>query len=300
MKCEGFSVVHFNSRSLYTNLSKIKEYLQQLQHSFSVIAISESWLRDDKELPERIEGYEMYHQNRVHKRGGGVALYVKSALKCKVIKNMTTVIDNLLECITIEINVEKSKNILVSCIYRGPGTCITQFNKKVYELFDIQKNKVILVCGDFNIDLMKSNEHPNTKEFLDIMFSLSLHPLIVKPSRITKDNATLIDNIFTNVVDGNTISGLLVADMSDHLPVFTVIQMNNLRASKKRPTYLTRKLTPEAILALKVELLSYDWQEVYVEDTNAAYDAFLDSFMALYNHYCPLIERRPNPKKEMM
>ena len=34
----------------------------------------------------------------MNKRGGGVALFVRSGLKCKVIGNMTTGIDNLLEC----------------------------------------------------------------------------------------------------------------------------------------------------------------------------------------------------------
>lgn len=72
-----------------------------------------------------------------------------------------------------------------------------------------------LVCGDFNIDLLKSNDHMKTTEFVDIMFSLSLYPLIVKPSRITKDTATLLDNIFTNVTDVKTTSGLLVTNVTD-------------------------------------------------------------------------------------
>ena len=46
MKLEGFSVIHFNNRSLYSNLSKIKDYLQQIQQMFSKIAISETWLSD--------------------------------------------------------------------------------------------------------------------------------------------------------------------------------------------------------------------------------------------------------------
>lgn len=49
VKMEGFSVVHFNSRSLYSNFSKINDYLQQFQQKFSAIAISETWLRDSKE-----------------------------------------------------------------------------------------------------------------------------------------------------------------------------------------------------------------------------------------------------------
>lgn len=226
MKMEGFSVIHFNSRSLYSNFSKIKDYLQQLQQKFSIIAISETWLSDEKNLQDGLEGYEMFWQNRSNKRGGGVALFVMTAFKCKVIGDMTIVIDNVMECITIEIEVERSKNILISCIYRTPGSCIDQFNEKISELYEKHNDKTILVCGDFNIDLLKSNDHMKTEEFVNIMFSLSLHPLIVKPSRITKDAATLIDNIFTNVTDVKIVSGLLVTDVSDHLPVFVVLEMN--------------------------------------------------------------------------
>lgn len=232
---------------------------------------------------------------------GGVALFVESDFKCKVIENMTTVIDDLMECVTIEINVEKSKNILISCIYRTPGSCIDQFNKNISQLYEIHKDKVIFVCGDFNIDLMKSNEHIKTKEFVDIMFSLSFYPLIVKPSRITKDSATLIDNIFTNVMDEKIISGLLVTDVSDHLPVFAALEMKNkLKLRENRHAYnLVRKKSPEAILALKADLGSHDWQEVYVEDTNEAYNAFLGTFLSYYDRHCPLKEYRQIPKKKV-
>lgn len=79
-----------------------------------------------------------------------------------------------------------------------------------------------MICGDFNIDLMKSNDHAKTTEFVNIMFSLS-YPLLVKPSKITKDCTTLIDNIFIHVMDQNMTNGLLVTDISDHLPVFAIL-----------------------------------------------------------------------------
>lgn len=46
------------------------------------------------------------------------------------------------------------------------------------------------------------------------MFSFGFYPLM------TKDSATLIDNILVNINDGKINSGLLVTDVSDHLPVF--------------------------------------------------------------------------------
>lgn len=115
-----------------------------------------------------------------------------------------------------------------------------------------------------------------TTEFVNVMFSLSFYLLIVKPSRITEDSATLIDNIFINVTEGKIISGPVVTDASDHLPVFAVLEVNNklkLRTNSQTNN-LVRIKSPEAIMALKAELMNHDWQEVYVEDTNESYDAF--------------------------
>ena len=49
---------------------------------------------------------------------GCVAIFVVLGFKCKVISNMTAVIDDLMECLTIEIKVERAKNILIICIFK--------------------------------------------------------------------------------------------------------------------------------------------------------------------------------------
>ena len=54
------------------------------------------------------------------------------------------------------------------------------------------------------------------------MTSNTLYPLISKPTRITSSSATLIDNIFTNNLEYNMVSGIFYADLSDHLPVFQI------------------------------------------------------------------------------
>ena len=53
--------------------------------------------------------------------------------------------------------------------------------------------------------------------------SNSFIPLILQPTRIASHTNTLIDNIFSNVIDPDIISGNLTATISDHLPQFPVI-----------------------------------------------------------------------------
>lgn len=57
---------------------------------------------------------------------------------------------------------------------------------------------------------------------------MGLFYLITKPIRITSQSATLIDNIFTNINKGQVMSGILMSDISDQLPIFKVIKHDKI------------------------------------------------------------------------
>lgn len=48
---------------------------------------------------------------------------------------------------------------MIAGSYRTPRSCNDQFSMKISQLYEKQSGKSILVCGDFNIDPLKSNEH---------------------------------------------------------------------------------------------------------------------------------------------
>lgn len=138
--------MHINSRSLNRNLDKIKDYLCTFD-KFNVIAMSETWLDNDKVYGVELEGYEMFTINRIDKKGGEVAIYVHTALKCSMVKCMVTTVENIMECVTKEIEVEQSKNIIISCVYRTPGTCLDTFNEKIAGMNKQQQQKAINCVG---------------------------------------------------------------------------------------------------------------------------------------------------------
>ena len=95
------------------------------------------------------------------------------------------------------------------------------FNYLINQLLDkISKEQQIFLLGDFNINLLNYNEHQPTNEFLDSLASNSIIPYILQPTRLTTHSKTLIDNIFSNVLSCETISGNITATISDHLPQF--------------------------------------------------------------------------------
>ena len=171
---DKISIIHFNSRSMYANFQSIKYYLSHFSHPFNIIAISETWFNNDKGTDFEMDGYEMTYKNRENKIGGGVALYVDKNLNYKVVEKLTTVVDNVLECVTIEILMEKTKNIRVSCIYRTPSSNIEIFKDWIEENFTNANHKITYICGDINIDLLNPNKHKNTEEFINTLYSLCL------------------------------------------------------------------------------------------------------------------------------
>ena len=83
----------------------------------------------------------------------------------------------------------------------------------------------IYILGDMNIDFLKYTTHLQTEDYLDMLYSNSFLPVITKPTRITTHTATLIDHIYTNTT-AEAISGIGVIDISDHLPIFCIVDVS--------------------------------------------------------------------------
>ena len=131
--------------------------------------------------------------------------------------------------------------------YKSPSVNYNDFNSELESLFD----KFQFNC-DFNMDLMKHNENRGTQKFIDIMFNVI--SVISKPTRITLSTNSLIDNIFTTCINDDIYSGLLINDLSDHLPIFIVNERNmNHNNSEYQPMYI-RNINENTLQNLKMLL----------------------------------------------
>ena len=55
------------------------------------------------------------------------------------------------------------------------------------------------------------------------MYSYGLLPQITQPTRVTDNTANIVDNIFTNTMDNNILSGNIITDFSDHYLQFVSV-----------------------------------------------------------------------------
>ena len=188
--------------------------------------------------------------------------------------------EDICESVFAELTQTNSKNIIVGCLYKPPDIDVNTFNDHIQVIVNKLsfENKLCYLMGDFNINLLNTDSHNPTNEFTNLLFENSLYPVISKPTRITHHSATLIDNIFTNNLDHDMISGIIYSDLSDHLPIF---QTSNLKIenSPQSTSYKVRKITSNNIEIFRAKLTDTDWS--VLDDSNTSPDQSYNYFSSL-------------------
>ena len=294
----NFSILHCNIRSITNKHADFVEYLDSLDHKFSVIGLTETWLNSNNVNDFPLYQYSFVGRVRNHKIGGGVGLYVKQSYQYRERHDLSINIDDVIESQFIEL--ARPDNILVGVIYRPPNNNLDQFKESLLQLLqklDSQKKKCFLM-GDINSDLLKVEENRHSNDIINYMFSSSFYPLISRPTRITSTSATLIDNIFVNSFEDNFTTGLLLTDISDHLPIFQIATtITNTNTTPIKETKY-RKITSETLKLLNQKLKCENWKEVYREaNPQYAYTTFYKILYNAFDETVPLMRRKISFKK---
>ena len=154
-------------------------------------------------------------------------------------------------------------------MYRAPNTNVTEFTVE-YDSYikKIQGTKLDIVIGlDHNLDLLKIENHKPTQDFFNSNIDNQLFPTITKPTRITDTTATLLDNLIVNLsLHQNYQSGILVTDISDHLPCILILKERKF--DQKGPIKITtRSMTDKDITTIKEYISNIPWDATLNSDS---------------------------------
>ena len=303
-------ILNTNARSLPKKFIQFEALLAELStqnFSFEILTFTEIWLDNHLEAGINFDTYipVMKHKSPV-KEGGGLAIFVKTHIRFKLRNDLTFPIDkqNQFDGIFIEIEShdKQTRPLVLGNIYRSPSyNSITDFSQSLSLIIERlnSENKDIVIVGDMNIDLIKSETHRETSEFLDNMISNDLFPKITLPTRVTHTSATLIDHIYTNNKQHSTIAGTIKTDISDHFSNFILFKWTPTKSSPKFITY--RNCSKIAIENLNKALQETNWTSI-LNNTNvdSAYDKFLDIYTSLQNEHLPLVTTKFNKYKHKL
>ena len=112
---------------------------------------------------------------------------------------------------------------------------------------------------------------------------------------ISTYSSTLIDNIFFNSIEYQTVSGNLLYDLTDHLPNFLIIE--RFAFSKHKEKIFRRDYSNYNEEAFLNEFTSIDWSNLFhgLSDTTEMFDKFYTKVSNIINSHLPL---KPLTRKE--
>ena len=297
----AINLLHVNCRSLKKNFNHLKNLISMISEPVMAIAVTETWLVDSLHHAYELPNYNFVGKSRTSRGGGGVGLYLNNCINYKLRPELCRMCEYL-ECVFVEIDQSDKQNIIVGSIYRPPNTDSVLFNGEITSILQCidGESKLICVAGDFNLDLIKYGNHTATSDFLSIMLSHSLFPTVNKPTRVTGQTATLIDNIFVNCFKNSVKSAIIYSDISDHFPIAIQIE-KSVRKVNLNVNYKKRIFDSFSIKQFRDELQTMPWDEVYncvnnADDTSGAYECFHGIFHSIFIKHFPEITRRGNNK----
>ena len=270
-----------------------KAYLRSLEHEFSIIGLSETWLNSSNVNDFPLSNYNSIGVVRKNKQGGGVSLYIKKSYQFRERFDLATNDNDVIESQVIELTA-KPKNILIGIINRPPNGKLEEFKEclsNLLQTLDLGNKKCFLMVN-FNLDLLKSDENEHIKDFTNTMFSSAFYPLISRPTRISNTSATLIDNIFVKKIEESYKCGILFTyPISDHLPVFLTTSNSHRSKHCNAVNIKQRLINDKTINCLCQDLKHQDWKEVYsLDDVQYAYDHFYSNLYRLFGKNIPLVK----------
>ena len=201
---------------------------------------------------------------------------------------------------------------IVGNIYRAPSANINEFNnilKTILETISkdifLSKAEEVVLMGDYNINLIQYENHPQTLRYLDTLLTNNFMPHITLPSRITNTSSTLIDHIHSNSKQGSFISGIIYSCISDHMPIFNIGHTSKVGKPSKKEKIQIRKFGPRNKTLFKDKLGEKDWSNV-INDNNprTAFKTFSDTINCDFEECFPLLNVTPrkdlNPINKFM
>ena len=229
-----FSIININVRSLAKNFGLLLSLLKISKMQYTIIVLTETWLKDSDDTLFNIPGYEHISVNRRDSEtGGGLRIYYSTSINFIATNEKLTGIHDSHECLSAEFNIDKKYKLHVIGIYRPPKSNIKSFIKHLKENKITHNpndtNIIKIVAGDMNIayNLHNLNIPRDHQAYFELFTSNAFKFHITKPTRLGMrgNRDTIIDHIWSNcLIDSHSFT--INFKISDHLPNAVIFNHN--------------------------------------------------------------------------
>ena len=234
--------ISLNIRSLQCNhlplCSMINDFLKN-NINVDVIALQEIWNIQHIEAIN-IPGFNFVHEQRKSSRGGGVGFFIAEKFNYKILNGLSIFREKTFESLTLELSLCNKKSLITN-IYRSPtpppnvtqGTHMADF----LQTLDVLLNNLSIINSDStvfldsNINLLNIDRNQTVADYLQIVHTNSFLQTINKATRIFNNTYSLIDHILEKNRNNDSLTGVIISDISDHFITFTAKQIKTPRTN---------------------------------------------------------------------
>ena len=174
-------------------------------------------MRDPDEI-YAIKGYELFRNDdmsNVNRPYHGTAVYSKVP-----ILNGYPCARN---CHGIELTILKTvkcPDLIVIGIYRSPTLPLSCLLPAIRTTLEENPSSQVILMGDFNINWLDQEQRRS-------LYNLMINENALKQliSTCTTDNGTLIDHVYTNIIEEDILAGTLETYFSDHKAIWASVKV---------------------------------------------------------------------------
>lgn len=229
------NILYMNIQSVLNKLYDIETLIQSLKYTAHIIVLSETWLRENDGKHFNIPGYRSFHSIRVHKRSGGVSIFVDELIEATQLHEEDCDDSNYLVIKLLK------HNINVLGIYKGNDTNFPDFSVRLDNILNLYPKSILV--GDFNLNLLDIDCNRNVARYVDTIktngFSILNKIDLEYSTRITKSSKTIIDHAVSDL-NYKFEFNLVEKYLSDHKSIVLSFSVN-----KKCITPVYRKIVTD-------------------------------------------------------
>ncbi len=295
MAPKTLKMCHVNVRSLLAATRLLDLEILCANNDIDILCLTETWLSSSNAKPGcsnlNLPGFQPpIRCDRVHKRGGGVAVYVRRGLTATPVS-----FPDILEAVCLKVLLPQRKFLHVVAIYRPPKGNVSpaEFVSYLESAVDSIKNSAnstICIVGDFNAKHSIWWDGQASNEPGELLFNYAMTngfaQVIEGPTRDPNGPAAAqLDLMFINNVDLLRSFNVL-SEVADHCPTVLTISVNRHRGKcRYRESFdFNNANLPD----LAKFLQDVDWSPVLSsEQAEDALDSWYRIFFSAVHHFVP-------------
>lgn len=202
--CSLLTLFSQNVCGISTKKDSMDLYLEGLGNKPSYICLTEHFLNKTSLLVQILTNYDLVTGNSRSNmiRGGSLILGVKDCA-CDELPICKRLYKR--ECFEICGVKDKGTGLNICCVYRTSTyrktrkSTFEDFMENLEKLLDYNFDKKCVICGDFNVDLLKDGKEKN--DFVNLLKCYNFRTLVNSVTYACGGAESCLDNILTNVTD---------------------------------------------------------------------------------------------------